>query len=167
MWRGDVKGMREIIESDFFVRKRIDKRINWFGIWWLRFITKNFKEFEEKYQISRNVFQYEYETSNFGQYFDVKLNQIINIWIGYDYSEIVNTMVLNKNNFFIAVSYSNFCVYGYTKVKRYRRTGYTTIENKSSEIWYYKNISKINKKRVQNELCTVIETINKTQEGEK
>jgi hypothetical protein len=167
MWRGDVKGMREIIESDFFVRKRIDKRINWFGIWWLRFITKNFKEFEEKYQISRNVFQYEYETSNFGQYFDVKLNQIINIWIGYDYSEIVNTMVLNKNNFFIAVSYSNFCVDGYTKVKRYRRTGYTTIENKSSEIWYYKNISKINKKRVQNELCTVIETINKTQEGEK
>jgi len=160
--------MREIIESDFFIREKIDKRLNRFGIWWLRLITKNFhiklerdlkKRFSNNIEITRNAFQYEWETYNFGQYYTIKIvnSKTIYIWFGYDYSKIVNSNVTNKNSFFIAVSTQNFYVDGYKKIKRYRRTGYTTMEMKTSEFWNYKNLLRIGKKYIQNELFTVIE----------
>ena len=123
MWRGDVKGMREIIESDFFVRKRIDKRINWFGIWWLRLITRNFhtklennlkKSFSNEIKVKVKAFQYEWETYNFGQYYDIEIDNIgtINIWFGYDYSPEVNKEC-DKNN----KNQQNYCAVCY---KAYR-----------------------------------------------
>lgn len=147
--------MREIIESDFFVRKRIDKRINWFGIWWLRLITKNFhtkleidlkKRFSNNIEITRNAFQYELETYNFGQYYTIKIdsNKTIYIWFGYDYSPEVNKICdKNNNNFYIAftsetIDFSNYA----KKIDRYRRENYSSIKAAKDETWFYKKITK-------------------------
>ena len=146
--------MREIIESDFFVRKRIDKRLNLFGIRWLRLITKNFhiklkrdlkKRFSNNIEITRNAFQYEWETYNFGQYYDIEIDNIgaINIWFGYDYSPEVNKECdKNNNNFYIAftsktIDFSNYA----KKIDRCRRESYSSKKSLTKEPWFYKKIT--------------------------
>ena len=155
MWRGDVNGMREIVESDFFIRNRIDKRVNWLGIWRLRLITRNFhtklknnlkKSFSNEIKVKVKAFQYEWETYNFGQYYDIEIDNIgtINIWFGYDYSPEVNKECdKNNNNFYIALTSKTIDFSNYAKkIDRFRRESYSSKKSLTKEPWFYKKITK-------------------------
>lgn len=171
--------MREIIESDFFVRKRIDKKINWFGIWWLRLITKNFhtklennlkKSFSNEIKIKVKAFQYEWETYNFGQYYDIEIDNIgtINIWFGYDYSPEVNNNFKGNDSFYIAINMKNkFLLEEFYKIQRYARNENYCYLYKNKEQWHYKNIGKrLKVRKTLNEIKNVINRlVNKTKQG--
>ncbi len=145
---------RNILRSDFFVREKIDKPINYIGIWWLRLVItkKIYKELSKKYSLERNTFQYELETTNFGQYYRIKNKKIL-IWFGYDYSSIVNMTIKSPNNFFIAYYSSKNINQDFIEIQRFRRTGY----KKTNENWYYKKINKINTKVILDEINNLLE----------